>query len=151
VESKLVEQIAPEHTASFDTLYHDAIESADPSWRAKVKLLHTSPNMFRFFHAAQIVKHYLGLKADRPGLIQGRPTTLLYLYWEPDNPEAHQFFAAHRAEVADFATGLVDDNLSFAFLSYRELWKNWKDMTSPDIQRHVTALEARYLLKLAPA
>ena len=151
VESKLVEQIAPEHTASFDTLYADAIKSADPSWRAKVKLLQESPKMFRFFHAAQIVKHYLGLKADRPRLLRGRPTTLVYLYWEPENPKAHHFFAAHRVEVADFAEGLVDDNLSFAFLSYRELWTGWKALSSPDLQRHVSALEARYLLKLAPA
>jgi len=148
VESKFLEQIDPEHPASFDAPYDDAIASADPSWQAKVKLLRRSRNEYRFFNAAQIVKHYLGLKADRPGLIRGRPTTLLYLYWEPRDPEAHRFFGQHRAEIAAFADGLTDRRVSFVFLSYRELWNDWKGMTSPVLQRHVSALEARYLLNL---
>jgi hypothetical protein len=149
VESKFVEQINPKHTASFDDLYDDAIKSANPTWQGKVKLLRANANAYRFFDAAQIVKHYLGLKADRPGLIQGRPTTLLYMYWEPEDPGTHHFFAQHKAEAADFREGLSDDNVSFAFLSYRELWNDWKAMTSPDLQRHVSALEARYLLNLS--
>jgi restriction endonuclease-like protein len=146
VESKFVEQIDPTHRASFASSYEVAINAADPSWRAKVAQLRAKPNAYRFFHAAQIVKHYLGLKADRPSLIRGQPTTLLYLYWEPEDPHAHPFFAAHEAEVRDFAEGLRDDVVSFAYQSYRDLWNDWKRLASPIVQRHVAALEARYLL-----
>jgi hypothetical protein len=148
VESKFVEQIDPKHTASVDALYDDAIESADPSWQTKALQLRGNADQYRFFNAAQVLKHYLGLKADRPRLIQGRSTTLLYLYWEPENPDAHPFFAQHRAEVVHFANGLSDDKLSFASFSYRDLWNDWKATISSDLQRHVRALEARYLLNL---
>jgi hypothetical protein len=101
-----------------------------------VAQLRAKPNAYRFFHAAQIVKHYLGLKADRPSLIRGRPTTLLYLYWEPEDPHAHPFFAEHEAEVREFAEGLRDDVVSFALQSYRDLWNDWKTLACPIVQRH---------------
>ena len=149
VESKFVEQVDPKHPARIDALYDGAIKSAHPSWRARAQQLRRNPDRYRFFNAAQILKHYLGLKADRLKLIGGRPTTLMYLYWEPENPEAHPFFAKHRAEVGDFAEGVSDDRISFASLSYRELWDRWKAQAPEYLRQHVTALEARYLVRLA--
>jgi hypothetical protein len=149
IESKFVEHIAPTHTAQFNALYDEAILSSDPSWHDKTALLRVSPDEYRFFNAAQIIKHYLGLRSDRRALINGRPTTLLYLYWEPQDPAAHHFFAQHRAEVADFADGLTDRNISFVSLSYRELLEDWKGLPSPQLRRHVNELEARYLLSLS--
>jgi hypothetical protein len=52
------------HPVSFASIYAEAIAAAHPSWREIVALLRASPNKYRFFNAAQIVKHYLGLKAD---------------------------------------------------------------------------------------
>jgi hypothetical protein len=148
VESKFVEHIAPRHTANFASAYDDAIVEAHPTWREKIDLLRSSPDEYRFFSAAQMVKHYLGLKADRAKRITGRPVTLLYLYWEPADPQTHRFFSEHRAEVADFADGLADEKIQFASLSYRELWKEWRTKGAPELRRHVGALEGRYLLDL---
>jgi hypothetical protein len=148
VESKFVEQIAPTHTASFASIYAEAIAAAHPSWRARVALLRASPDEYRFFNAAQIVKHYLGLKADRPQLVGERKTILLYVYWEPADPETHRFFARHRAEVAHFADGLADEQIEFRSLSYRELWAQWRAAGGGERRRHVEALETRYLLDL---
>jgi hypothetical protein len=46
------------------------------------------PETFRYVDAAQLVKHYFGLKAwcERNG---GRRATLLYLYWEPLEADRH--------------------------------------------------------------
>jgi hypothetical protein len=148
VESKFVEQIDPKHTADFDVLYDPAIQAADPRWRAKIEVLQACPDEYRFFNAAQIVKHYLGLKADRTGEIGSRSVTLLYLFWEPRNPDANPFFVQHCAEVADFAEDLGDDQLTFEFLSYPELWSQWADDADTTPRDHTRALESRYLIQL---
>jgi hypothetical protein len=53
-----------------------------------VTLLRDSPDEYRLFNAAQIVKHYLGLKRHKDNLLQDRSVTLLYLYWEPIGADA---------------------------------------------------------------
>jgi hypothetical protein len=77
---KLVEYIDPKHTAKIGSKYDSQIEEAHASWREKITLLRGSPDEYRLFNAAQIVKHYLGLKRDKPQLLGNRSVTLLYLY-----------------------------------------------------------------------
>jgi hypothetical protein len=91
----------------------------------------------------------LGPRADRPGEIGSRSITLLYLFWEPRSPDANPFFAQHRSEVADFAEGLGDDQLTFKYLSYPELWSNWAHDANATARDHAHALEGRYLIQLA--
>lgn len=149
VESKLLETITSKHTAHFDPVYDHAIETlADETWGRKIELVQSSPDDYRFFAAGQIIKHYLGLKADTNDQLDGRPVMLLYLYWEPANPEIHRFFAQHRAEVADFADSLDDGDVTFHSLSYPALWRTWKEVGDSALSAHVAAPEARYLLEL---
>jgi hypothetical protein len=148
IESKLVEYIDPKHTAHIGSKYDDQIAESHPSWQAKVSLLRESPDEYRMFNAAQIIKHYLGLKRDKPGLaeekIQDRTTTLLYMYWEPLGKDAnHPVYREHRAEIADFASGLADPDLTFEARSYPTLWADWKHQ-SGRVSLHAEALESRY-------
>ena len=118
------------------------------SWRtthraAAYERLKASPNEFRCFDAAQIVKHYLGLKSVFPK----RPITLLYLYWEPVDQNQHRLFAQHRAEIASFSEHLADADVGFASLTYTELWRAWAEQTHPNwLPRHVELLTKRYLV-----
>lgn len=78
IESKLTEYLASKHTAMFRDAYDGAVERlAHQTWREQYERLRASPDEFAFFNAAQVVKHYLGLKADRGSRIAGRRVMLL--------------------------------------------------------------------------
>jgi hypothetical protein len=71
--------------------------------------------------------------------------TLLYLFWEPSNPEAHPIFAQHRAELARFSRVMGGDAIAFLPISYPELWRSWDTLPQPDwLPAHVSRLRARY-------
>ena len=53
-----------------------------------------------------------------------RPVTLLYLFWEPANAEASPVFAAHRAEISEFAARMTGSSPTFEAMSYPELWQS---------------------------
>jgi len=141
VESKCTEYLA-EHTASFKDVYESKVdELADDSWVLEYKRLVENPRRFRFLNAAQLIKHYLGIKNG----LGGRPAILLYLYWEPSNADTSGLFAAHREEVAQFGGELADSEVQFQSLSYPELWSQWEAQESPSwLSAQVTALRERY-------
>src|SRR5439155_2138818 len=65
IESKLTEYISSGKTAEFRPPYTAAVKRlADPSWEKQFKRLRAHPDEFRSFDAAQIIKHYLGLKSQ---------------------------------------------------------------------------------------
>jgi hypothetical protein len=45
-----------------------------------------APDCYAWPDAAQLIKHAFGLA----GRFGGRPVTLLYLYWEPANPDVNR-------------------------------------------------------------
>jgi hypothetical protein len=141
VESKCTEYLG-EQVASFKDVYQaKVLELADDSWAAEYTRLVENPTRFRFLNAAQLIKHYLGIKNQLGGL----RSVLLYLYWEPSNPEKSAVFAAHRDEIARFSKGLSDANVQFQALSYPELWSNWETLERPPwLPLHLKALRARY-------
>jgi len=101
VESKLTEYLAGKERASFAARYRDVVaEFADESWAAMYKLLDAEPAYYSFLNADQLVKHYLGLR--RAQLEDERPAMLLYLYWEPTNPE-DSAYVMHRRVLAVLA------------------------------------------------
>jgi hypothetical protein len=144
IESKLLEYIAVAEPASFAPKYDFAIEAhAHASWREQIDRLRKSPNEFSFFGAAQIVKHYLGLKSA--GVPGGH---LIYLYWEPLDHAQHRLFAQHRDEVESFAAGLADPSISFRGLAYATLFAEWERLERPELTEHVRALRERYDVSL---
>jgi hypothetical protein len=147
IESKLTEHLSAVHTAEFRPGYEKVIENtAHSSWAEKYEELRRNPDYYAFFNAAQIIKHYLGLKADLERTIAGRSVTLLYLYWEPSDAREHALFADHRAAVSAFGEGLQDESVRFESASYPELWKRWvADMPS---NAHLRELYGRYVIDL---
>jgi hypothetical protein len=97
------------------------------------------PRTYRWLDAAQLVKHAFGIAYTFPD----QPTTLLYLFPEPSNPEEYPIFAEHRAEVARFAASISGDEPNFVAMSYPELWKSWETYSDP-FPVHVDRLRARY-------
>jgi hypothetical protein len=141
VESKCTE-IFQTHEAKFSTAYGPAVAGlAHPSWRAEFERLIEDPRRYRFLDAAQLIKHYLGLRRR----FTDRRVTLAYLYWEPSNAKELAACAVHAAEVDEFSGRVADRQLAFVPMPYRLVWDEWAATSQPTwLQEHVAALRGRY-------
>jgi len=109
-----------------------------PSWRAVYELLLRDATAFTPLDAAQLVKHYWGLKNTRT-----HPTdVLLYAYWEPVDAAYYAAFQRHRRAIEDFSSRVDDPSCRFVTVSYPELWDTWS--RDPALAAHLTRLRARY-------
>ncbi len=143
VESKFIE-ILSRQTAEFKPPYSGAIERlAEPSWTEVYRSLVRDPSRFTHLNAAQLVKHYLGMRHSLGEY--SRPQVLVYVYWEPTNVEAVSEFSTHRAELEEFAAEVAGSEVRFVGVSYAELWGEWEEANMwPGVGEHVVALRGRY-------
>jgi hypothetical protein len=92
------------------------------------------------------VKHALALGRTFPD----RPTSLLYLYWEPLDADRFAEFGVHRRELSELADAVRGARVAFASRSFTSLWRNWDAQASPSwLPRHVARLRARYGVSIA--
>lgn len=145
VESKLTEYLNP-HRAEFSTAYREQIrdERRQEPWFQEMLRLMDEPQAYRWLDAAQLIKHAFGLAR----LAAGQPVTLLYLYWEPLNPQPGSIFDAHRAEIAAFVQRIAGAAPAFEAMSYAMLWTEWEAGAPDWLSEHVAALRARYAVAL---
>jgi hypothetical protein len=142
VESKCLEYLSS-HAAKFAPAYESEIkdERCQSGWFREMQRLRKSPRAYRWLDAAQLIKHAFGLAYTFPN----RPVTLLYLFWEPSNPDAFPIFDEHRREIARFAEAIAGDGPKFVSMSYPELWQGWQEATQPEwLKVHVSRLRTRY-------
>jgi hypothetical protein len=142
IESKCLEPLEL-HEAEFSPAYAAGIvdERRQTGWFREMLRLSDKPDDYRWLDAAQLVKHAFGLAHT---FKQG-PVTLLYLFWEPSNPEEFPIFAEHRTEIARFAASIAGGTPAFIAMSYPELWNSWSARTRPEwIRSHVIRLKVRY-------
>jgi hypothetical protein len=143
VESKFLE-ILDLKNADFKPRYDGPFRRSpvvEKQWQKVFEELKSEPETYKRLDAAQLVKHYLGLKVayDR------RPRVLLYVYWEPANAEDHKPFVAHRRELQRFASCVDGCETKFMFASYPDLWQQWKDTSKwPGMTAHLEKLYSRY-------
>jgi hypothetical protein len=142
IESKCLEPLTS-HKAEFAPAYEAEIrdERRQGAWFREMLRIAAEPKTYHWLDVAQLVKHAFGLAYT----FTDRPVTLLYLFWEPSNPEAFSIFAEHRAEVDRFAASIRGGGPNFIALSYPELWKLWDSDSRPEwLPIHVRRLRARY-------
>ncbi|MDO8212930.1 DUF429 domain-containing protein [Conexibacter sp. CPCC 206217] len=141
VESKCTEHLSA-HEASFSPAYEARVgELAHMTWRREYERLVADPRRYRHLDAAQLVKHYLGVKRE----FSGRPVTLAYLYWEPLNADEITVCSIHAAEVNEFASKVGDPQVVFVALTHRQLWDEWAADGQPTwLREHAAALRRRY-------
>ena len=147
IESKFLETLNPKE-AKFSDSYTGAIESlAEPAWAEIYTHLKQYPNHYTHLDAAQLVKHYLGIRHALNGTSDS--LVLLYLYWEPSNAEQVDEFQRHRDEVADFSQRVAKSEVEFAALSYPQLWESMMDSTLwGGMQEHLGNLYERYVYEI---
>jgi hypothetical protein len=143
IESKFLEPLT-EKDARFPAAYAQAVEHlAEAPWAAMFQSLIDAPRRFHHLDAAQLVRHYLGMRNSLSA--SHRQVTLLYLYWEPADAEGVPEFVAHRAEVAAFAEAVSGSSVTFTALTYPSLWAEWARSDAwPEAAEHVRLLRQRY-------
>jgi hypothetical protein len=143
IESKFLETLS-EKDARFPPAYAAAVEQlAESPWADMYRLLIAEPRHFQRLDAAQLVKHYLGMRHTLTP--ETTRVLLLYLYWEPEDADRVDAFRAHRAELESFAEAVAGTSVGFVAMSYSALWADWERSCSwPDIAEHVNLLRQRY-------
>ena len=100
------------------------------------KALDKKTNLYNYLDAAQLVKHYLGLRQK----FKERKVSLVYLYWEPLNAKDLLIYQEHANEIKDLKERLSGTDTPLLAISYPELWKEM-ERSNPE---HVGRLRARY-------
>ena len=148
VESKCTEYLTPKpakFSPSYDALVGTLFE---PGWLQVYEELKREPGAYTPLDAAQLVKHYLGLRNTYPD----RDVALAYLYWEPLDADRFDLFGAHRSAVCRLREATATSVVSFSFLSYPELFAEWEGGDSPPwVVEHVGRLRDRYGVRLEGA
>lgn len=147
IESKLTEYLS-QSPARFAASYKDNRQEAwrDGAYFRELLRLEREPD-YAWLNAAQLVKHAFGLAHTFRG--ERRKLTLLYLYWEPANPDCDPTFARHRQDLQAFAARVQGANPAFSFMSYRELWRFWEAQQPADwLVEHIGRLRARYDVRI---
>lgn len=143
IESKCLEPLSSKE-AKFAAAYEREIldDRRRSSWFQEMRQLLDEPSRYRWLDAAQLIKHAFGLSHT----FKNKLGTLLYLYWEPLNPEKHPFFSEHRAELERFSNSIrKQEHPRFVSMSYPELWRSWDMLKGPDwLTTHLCRIRARY-------
>jgi hypothetical protein len=107
--------------------------------------LRSDPQTYRHLDAAQLVKHYLGLRHSFPT----HERTLVYLHWEPANAADLAVYRDLRLELNDFAAVVAGCDTRFVALSYPSLWREWQqNRACVDMSKHLERLRQRYAFGL---
>ena len=142
VESKLTEPLQPT-APCFSPRYAERIwdERRAGVWFRAMETVRAQPDSFSSLDVAQLIKHAFGLAR----CFKGQRTTLLYLYWEPQDADRAADILAHRREIERFARMVTDGFPEFRAQSYRELWAEWQQGAGPSwLKDHVGNLQERY-------
>ena len=151
VESKFLEPLQ-QKPAQFSDQYArpfmgsvDRPRIAEEPWARMYARLRSDPQTYRHLDAAQLVKHYLGLRHSFATLER----TLVYLYWEPANAADLAVYRDLRLEINDFAAAVAGCDTRFVALSYPSLWVEWQqNRACVDMSQHLERLRQRYAFGL---
>jgi hypothetical protein len=125
VESKFTEVLS-RRAANFSENYSRAISRlADERWASMFHSLCEEPSRFHYIDAAQLVKHYLGIRHSLAD--ETVPKALVYLFWEPANWPRVPAYSQHRSEVLEFSMAVAGGETEFSAMSYAELWDAWEE------------------------
>ena len=142
IESKLLEPLTltkPHFSLSYSRARLPRCE--EPWWNLLEQLRHWPPS---HFDAAQLVKHYLGLRKQFPF---GKKVVLLYLFWKPLNAANIAEYLRHAEEIEQFRNAISEGgNVQFIAMDYLQLWESWSE--DSELSKHANLLKQRYSVEI---
>jgi hypothetical protein len=108
-----------------------------PHVRAFAEELSPSDLTHSHLHAAQLVKHLLGLRKQ-----YGTNFVLVYLWFDVPGAEAA---ALHRREIECFGEALKRDDIPFVSRTYQEVFEVLRDGNDGRSNSHIMYLLERYM------
>ena len=92
---------------------------------------------FKYLHAAQLIKHVLGLKKE----FGSKGFRLLYLWYDGLGEEG----ATHRREIEELSKVMKADGVKFHSMTYQELITQLANDYRKEHGEYITYLTERYL------
>jgi len=142
IESKLLEPLTPtlpKFTASYS---RDRLPLCEDAWWSLLERVRQWPPSH--LDAAQLIKHYLGLRKQFPN---GKTILLLYLFWQPLNANKFAEYSRHAEDLAKFREVVqASQSVRFVAMDYMELWDAWE--TDKNMAPHAKNLKNRYCVEI---
>jgi hypothetical protein len=142
IESKLLEPLK-QRKPHFSTSYtrNNLPLCEDAWWNLLLRVQKWPPS---HLDAAQLIKHYLGL---RKKLADGKKVFLLYLFWIPLNANKFTEYDQHTKELEEFRSSVQDVGaVQFVAMDYLQLWNSWE--SDKLIAEHARLLKNRYCVEI---
>lgn len=152
IESKFTEFFSRKK-GSFSDQYRiyiqeNAVEFSNSPWIDFVESEHLISD-FHHLDAAQLVKHYFGLKYYIKANATNKTITLLYIYWQPSDLVMQKglVFIEHAEELARFADHVkADPQVKFRYSNYSSIYDHWvRYSNDKEVRSHLEAFKQRYL------
>jgi hypothetical protein len=142
VESKLLEPLTamvPEFPSSYSL---DRLPHCDSVWWSLLE--QTRIGKSSHFDVAQLIKHYLGLRKQYPGV---KNVVLIYLFWLPLNACKFLEYSRHAEDLKKFQIAVQgSEAVQFIPLDYLQLWDTWeRDLKMAE---HAKLLKQRYCVEI---
>lgn len=136
IESKFLEMYSPTENHFRDSYFEtEQLWSGLRSSQSLALDIATGRQQFRWLHAAQLLKHALGLRRNQPGDFR-----LALIWYRLDSPVAEEI----ETEIGRFATQVSDD-FDFTAMTYQELTWRMHSIKEPG-PGYLDYLDQRYAL-----
>jgi len=142
IESKLLEPLTPTMPKFKASYSRDRLPLCEDAWWSLLECVSQWPASH--LDAAQLIKHYLGLRNHFP---DGKKVLLLYLFWKPLNAATFAEYSQHGEDLEKFRNAVQDSqSVRFVAMDYLELWDAWED--DKDMAEHARLLKDRYCVEI---
>lgn len=142
IESKLLEPLSltkPEFSASYS---RERLPLCEDSWWILLENVRQRPASH--LDAAQLIKHYLGLRHSYPDL---NNVMLVYLFWKPLNANEFGEYKRYAKELEKFQRAIQHSKkVRFMALDYLQLWDEWEK--DRHMAEHAKLLKDRYCVEI---
>jgi hypothetical protein len=142
IESKLLEPLTPTVPKFSASYSKDRLPLCEGIWWSLLERVRQWPASH--LDAAQLIKHYLGLRnnfADRKRVL------LVYLYWKPLNASKFAEYSRHAEDLDKFRKAVQgSQTVRFVAMDYLELWDTWE--RDNHMAEHARNLKNRYCVEI---
>ena len=142
IESKFLEPLTPTVPQFSDSYAKDRLPLCEDVWWTLLENVRRWPASH--LDAAQLIKHYLGLRRT---FSNRRKVVLAFLYWKPLNADSFDEYSRLADDLEKLSVAVQGaESVRFIYLDYLRLWDEWeKDI---NLREHAVTLKRRYCVEM---